>query len=406
LDISVRSAFDERRFAAQNFYTTFLSDTASERIKTFWNQARISYVKDNSKLSLDAGHKSLKDNYLYNPHSIANSNHSEMYQLLALYELKITDNDNFVTGAQFINKIIHSNDRGNHQSDEMAEFMSYTKHISGFTINPSIRFDYVQDKDVQVIPQINLSYRYNKIQFRAAGGRTIRQADFTERYNNYNKTIVTGGSIGKPWLNPETSWNYEAGADYFMHRNLKLSASFFQRYHHDLIDWVPISYNDMPRKVNLIPKGSYAFAQNIASVITTGAELDMQITKQFNCHDNLFATAGLVWLLSTSSSATPSFYISSPAKFLANFNLQNTIQRFAISVNGVYKNRKPQTGNNMKTIPANSFTANVKIDYSILKNFLNVFVEVDNISDERASELLGSQLPGRWVSGGVKLSIR
>jgi iron complex outermembrane receptor protein len=182
---------------------------------------RIGYTKGNSKLSLDAGYKSLKDNYLYNPSSIANSNHSEMFQLLALYELKVSDNDNFVAGAQFLNKQIHSNDRGDHHLDEVAQFLSYTKSISNFTINPSIRFDYVQDKDVQVVPQLNLSYRYNRLQFRAAGGRTIRDADFTEQFNNYNKTLVTGGRIGNPLLGAETSWNYEAGADYFMLRNLK-----------------------------------------------------------------------------------------------------------------------------------------------------------------------------------------
>jgi vitamin B12 transporter len=406
LDISLRSAYDDRSFAAQNFYTTFLSDTASERVKTSWNQARIGYTKGNSKLSLDAGYKSLKDNYQYNPHSIANSNHSEMYQLLALYALKISDNDNFVTGAQFINKIIHSNDRGNHHSDEIAEFISYTKHINGFTINPSIRFDYVQDKDVQVIPQLNLSYRYSQLQFRASGGRTIRQADFTERFNNYNKTLVTGGRIGNPWLGAETSWNYEAGADYFMHRNLKLSASFFQRYHHDLIDWVPTPYNDMPRQVNLSPTGSYALAQNISSVTTTGAELDVQFAKQLNHGDNFFATAGLVWLHSNSSSATPSFYISSHAKFLANFNVQYSIQRFSISINGVYKNRTPQMATGMKSIPANCFMMNGKLDYSILPKLFSAFIECDNITKQTCSDLLGAQLPGRWVSGGLKLSIR
>lgn len=406
IDVSVRSAYDDRDFAAQNFYTTFLSDTASERVITFWNQGRISYQKGASRFSLDAGYKSLKDNYLYNPSSIANNNHSELYQLLALYELKISDKDNFVTGAQFINKIIHSNDRGDHHTDELAEFMSYSKRISGFTMNPSLRFDYVQDKEVQIIPQLNLSYRYNQLQFRASGGRTIRDADFTERFNNYNKTMVTGGRIGNPNLDAETSWDYEAGADYFMHRNLKLSASFFQRYHHDLIDYVPTAYTDMPRKDNLVSTGAYALAENISKVTTTGAELDLQYSKQLQHHDHLFTTVGLVWLHSESSSGTPSLYISSHAKFLVNYNLQYSIQRFAISLNGVYKNRLPQMAAGMKTIPANCYLMNGKLEYSILPKFFSAFVEVDNITGESCSDLLGAQLPGRWVSGGVKLSIR
>lgn len=406
IDVSLRSAYDDRDFAAQNFYTSFLSDTSTERVKTLWNQFRVAYEVGKSKLSLNAGYKSLKDYFLYNPSSIANSNHSELYQALALYELKFSDNDNFVTGAQFLNKQIHSNDRGNHHLDEIAQFMSYTKRINNFTINPSIRFDYVQDKDVQVVPQLNLSYRYNQIQFRAAGGRTTRQADFTERFNNYNKTIVTGGRIGNPWLDAETSWNYEAGADYFMHRNLKLSASFFQRYHHGLIDYVPTPYSQMPRQDNLSPTGSYALAKNISKVTTTGAELDMQFSKQLAHHDNLFATVGLIWLHSASSSGTASLYISSHAKFMANYNFQYSIQRFAISVNGVYKNRTPQMAAGMKTIPANCYMMNGKVAYNVLPKLFSVFVEVDNITDQRCSDLLGSQLPGRWISGGFKLTIQ
>jgi iron complex outermembrane receptor protein len=263
----------------------------------------------------------------------------------------------------------------------------------------------MQDQDVEVVPQLNLSYRINQIQLRASGGRTIRNADFTERFNNYNKPFVSGGRIGNPALDAETSWSYEGGADYFMLRNLKLSASFFQRYHHGLIDYVPTPYADMPRKDNLSPTGSYALAKNISKVTTTGAELDLQFTKELQGDQNVFATLGFIWLDSKSSSATPSFYVSSHARFLTNFNLQYGINRFSISVNGVYKNRKEQMATGMKTIPANCFMFNGKAEARILSN-LFVFAEMDNISDEPCSDLLGSQLPGRWISGGVRLSLR
>lgn len=406
VNIAVRTALDDRDFSAQNFYTTFLSDTSAERVKTFWNQLRIGYDAGSSRISLSAGYKSLRDWFQYNPSSIANNNHSELFQLLALYELSISESDNFVAGAQFLDKAIRSNDRGDHRLDEIAQFMSYSKKLGSFTVNPSLRFNYVQDNDVQLVPQLNLSYRLRQVQLRASGGRTIREADFTERFNNYNKPVVTGGRIGNPWLDAETSWSYEAGADYFMLFNLKLSASFFQRFHHGLIDYVPTSYNNMPRKENLVPSGSYALAKNISTVTTTGAELDMQFSRQLVHGDNIFATAGLVWLNSESNSATPSFYVSSHARFLANFNLQYSLQRLAISVNGVYKHRRPQLASGMKTVTADCTMINAKAEYSVMKNFLGIFFEVDNITDEACSDLLGAQLPGRWISGGVRLSVR
>src|SRR4051812_5783598 len=37
LQLSVRVAYDDRDFAAQNFYTSFSSDTASEKVRTLWS---------------------------------------------------------------------------------------------------------------------------------------------------------------------------------------------------------------------------------------------------------------------------------------------------------------------------------------------------------------------------------
>jgi iron complex outermembrane receptor protein len=89
-----------------------------------------------------------------------------------------------------------------------------------------------------------------------------------------------------------------------------------------------------------------------------------------------------------------------------NYNLQYSIQRFAISLNGVYKNRTPQMAVGMKDIAAGCFMVNGKLEYGILSKSFSAFVEVDNVTDESCSDLLGAQLPGRWVSGGLKLSIR
>jgi iron complex outermembrane receptor protein len=70
--------------------------------------------------------------------------------------------------------------------------------------------------------------------------------------------------IGNPDLVAERSFSYEAGADYFATGNLKISSTFFQRFHDDLIDYVTTPYADMPRKDNLSPTGTYALAKNIS----------------------------------------------------------------------------------------------------------------------------------------------
>lgn len=300
-------------------------------------------------------------------------------------------------GVQFQNKKIASNDRGNHSLNQMAGFIILNQKLSEFTVSPSIRIENNELSGTEFVPQINLSYHLPKLQIRASAGKTIRAADFTERYNNYNKTLVTGGSIGNPGLVAERSFSYEAGADYFA-AHFRISVTGFQRRHSNLIDWVTTPYSEMPRKENLSPTGTYALAKNIAKVNTTGIETDIQYSNR-----NFVSTLGLVWLDSRSSSGTPSFYISSHAKFLANLSASYNFKQFFLSVTAIYKERELQKATAINAeVDEHCFMVNAKAGLNLWKRFA-VFSELDNILDNRCGDLLGSQVPGRWFSAGISL---
>jgi iron complex outermembrane receptor protein len=51
------------------------------------------------------------------------------------------------------------------------------------------------------------------------------------------------------------------------------------------------------------------------------------------------------------------------------------------------------------------FVANLKTEISIYKKLIGFFVQVDNLFDENYSDLLGAKMPGRWVMGGIKISL-
>jgi vitamin B12 transporter len=251
-----------------------------------------------------------------------------------------------------------------------------------------------------------MSYRVPKLQLRASGGKTIRDADFTERFNNYNKPFVPSGIIGNPDLVAEHSFSYEAGADFFVSSNFKLSGTFFQRHHTDLVDYVPTPYAEMPRKVNLSPTGTYSLAKNISKVNTIGAEFEMQYSKQLQDRQQIWATVGLTWLDSKSSSATPSFYISSHAKFLSTFSVLYSYKSISLALNGLYKKRDPRTSTAaIAKVSEEYFVLNAKLEASVVKKLLSVFVEADNALNENYADLLGSQMPGRWLMGGIKISL-
>jgi vitamin B12 transporter len=356
---------------------------------------------------LSAGYKSVEDEFLLRPSAAANNNRSKLLQALLVHEHKFGTSTTLSSGVQFQNRKIASNDRGNHHVKQAAGFVVLNQLIgASFHINPAVRVDWDERSGTEFVPQINLSYKADALQFRGSAGKTIRQADFTERFNNYQRTSVPSGNrIGNPDLVAETSFSFEIGADYFASKHLKLSATYFQRNHDDLIDFVLTPYEQMPRKSNLVPSGTYSLARNISEVTTKGFETDIQWSKPISNNQQIYSTLGLIWIDSESSEATPSFYISSHAAFLANYNLSFTTSRVSIGINGIYKRRQQQTLSSINAkVSKDYYIMNVKAEAFVVKNRFSVFAEVDNLFDRKYSDLLGAPMPGRWLIGGIKFS--
>lgn len=404
--VAVRSSYDDRDFSAQNFYTTFASDTATEKVKTLWTQARLSYSGEKHHVVIDAGWKKVQDNFLYNKLSIENENKSSLFQTTISDEWRAGSKTTLINGIQLINKGIRSNDRGNHHLFQTAAFFILHQTFNNFTFNPALRIDWNERRGAELVPQVNLSWKKNKVQLRGSAGKTIRDADFTERYNNYNKPIVTGGSIGDPALEAERSFSYEAGADYFISKHFKIAGTFFQRYQTGVIDYVATPYAQMPRKDNLVPGNSYALAKNIAKVITTGGELDIQYQQSFSKTNRLYSAVGIVWLNSESSNAVQSFYISSHAGFMTNFMAEYSFRYFSIALNGIYKARPSRTAPAINaSISKDYFVLNSKIAVNTFQEKLKVFLQVTNLFGTEYSDLLGAKMPGRWIMTGLNFNI-
>jgi Outer membrane cobalamin receptor protein len=405
--LSLRSAYDSRKFSAQNFYTNFVSDTANEQVKTFWNQLQISHSTNKDKLSLEVGYKNLKDHYAFSSQVPANENTSNLIQALVTDEWKINNATTIVSGLQFINKKIESNDRGNHHVDQAAGFIIVNEQVTpNFLLIPALRLEWNERSGWDLVPQLHLSYHVSKFQIRGGAGKTIRDADFTERFNNYNKTVVKSGSIGNPDLVSEHSFSYEIGVDYFAAQRFRISSTFFQERFSNLIDFVNTAYADMPRKDNLLSTGTYALAKNIDKVNTTGVETDLLYTFNLKDGQQLWSTLGITWLESIGNNGTPSFYVSSHANWLINFNIHYQYHWVGFSLNGIYKERNALPASApIASVSHDYFVVNGKLEGYIIPQKLNVFIEADNIGDIKYTDLLGSQMPGRWLMGGFKISL-
>ncbi len=400
--LSLRSAYDDRRFSAQNYYTTFLSDTAKEQVRTTWQQAALAYKKGRSSWNADLGYKATDDHYAFNSVATANENQSALWQAQARHMIT-TGSLLISTGMQWLQRGIASNDRGNHQETQLTGFTLWRWLVTEkFTVLPALRLDWHERRGLETIPQLSMSYALDHLTFRGSAGKTIRDADFTERYNNYNKAKVLSGRIGNPDLEAETALAYEAGIDYVTSKKLKVSASYFSRSHKGLIDYAPTPYADMPRKSNLVETGTYALAKNLSAVTIKGVELDLSYSWDLS-HGTIITDLGLLWAEGHSKEGASSFYLSSFARFLGNFSASYQHRRFGISFTGLYKERKSQSASAISAkLSSDYLVVNGKAELNLLRDKAAIFVQADNIFDVAYSDLLGAEMPGRWLMGGLK----
>ncbi|HEV7620721.1 MAG TPA: TonB-dependent receptor plug domain-containing protein, partial [Flavisolibacter sp.] len=102
--LAFRSSYDDRNFAAQNFYTSFISDTATERVKTFWNQLQLRYNSNAHNINFNIGYKKLQDHYAFNRGLSPNENTSYLTQAGITDQWKFSSKTTLVSGTQFIAK--------------------------------------------------------------------------------------------------------------------------------------------------------------------------------------------------------------------------------------------------------------------------------------------------------------
>lgn len=401
--LMLRSSYDNRRFAAQNFYTTFASDTATEKVSSWWSQAKLKHNSTKNSDEIDIAYKQTKDHYVFNKASVANDNNSSYVALQYVHSGSLSSHTKFNYGGVADNRSIRSNDRGDHQTYHGAVFSALYYSKNNWHIQPALRLDMDENFGTELLPQLNISYLLKKITLRANAGRAIRSADYTERYNNYGKVLVTSGKIGNADLTAERSWSYEAGADVLLN-NFKASVTGFYRDQNDVIDWVNTPYADMPRKDNLSPAGAYSLSKNIKKVKTSGVELEASYKIAFSPSHNLYANLGATFLHSSSSDVVPSFYIISHAKTLVQGSIIYSVKGFTLAVNGIYKKREGQKASAINAeITPEYFLWNTKLQYDLGKR-ASLFVAIDNISNTTYSDLLGSKMPARWATAGANLN--
>ena len=166
--MKLRSAYDDRHFSARYFYTTSTFDKSVETTRNWWNQVQISKGGTKSSTDFNLAYKYNTDQFIFSPDFPSTNNHiSKLFNFNVGHLRNLSEDITLRVGAQFDKRSIRSNDRGDHNDVHVGLYAMSNLHLlDKLNSTISLRMDYDENYDIEVSPQLNLSYNYNKITLR------------------------------------------------------------------------------------------------------------------------------------------------------------------------------------------------------------------------------------------------
>ncbi|WP_460941804.1 TonB-dependent receptor plug domain-containing protein [Spirosoma daeguense] len=415
ISLAARAAFDRRDFNAQWFYTTSTADLSRETTlrNLYQGQLRIR-ESERQQTEVQFTHIYSTDLYVFNPApTFVPSNHKMQFSLAQLnHYVQLSDHWKASVGGQYDNRQIQSNDRGNHSTWHGGVYGILTAQtVFGLTATGSLRYDWDQSFGQELVPQLNLSYSpLAKLVLRGSIGKSIRAADFTERYtsNNLPGPLSAGRNIGLPNLQAERATNAELGADWLPASGITVKATGFLRDGSNLIDYVSATGADVIRQTgltNVAADRTYRLAQNLFSVQTRGIELELWIKRQLGNKVMLDFISSYTHL--NTASPVVSQYLAAFARHQVNSSLTLSAGRFNLGLTGQYKVRNQAIAEPInRQLTTNYTVIHAKAEFAVIANHLYVTAQVQNLFNEQYADILGAQMPGRWAMGGLRWQLR
>lgn len=408
--LNFRSSIDQRDFSAKYFYTRSILDESTEAISSSWNQIGIQRKMDNMFSQIHIGLKTNKDEYIFNPSALfaINEHKTRQFQLGFNHTYQLSNLAKVGGGLQFIGKRIKSNDRGNHINRSIALYGDAVYPVTyNLIANGSLRLEYDGNFGFELLPQLSLSYNSSQYVLRTSMGKSIRAADFTERFvSSTIQNLDADRNIGNPDLEAERSWSFEVGGDYYYDSTLKGSATLFYRTSKNLIDYTYTNSNLIDNVHNLLPNEFYFYATNISNSRTVGLELSAK--KQWLINDwlRINGQVGYTLLSTNSPEETVSKYIANHPKHNFSWMVDASIPKFKLSSTANLINRNVDFSEAIGAeIKKTYFLTNFKFMYLPFENSFGIFYKVHNLTNTQYSEILGAQMPGRWSMFGIQGSL-
>lgn len=400
----VRGSADYRDFAAKYFYTQSTFDESTEQIDQLWTQGAVQYTPGKHHLELTAGYKVTDDVFAFNP-AFAPNEHRTWQTFLNLNDrLPVGERSEVAFGVQHLQQRIRSTDRGNHSHYSTGLYGVFSHDFSSnWHANASLRLENDANFGLELLPQASVSYKAGNYLLRAAYGRAVRAADFTERFvSSQIPNLAPGRNIGNPDLQAERSDSWEVGSSFYLPGQLTLSAATFYRRSTNLIDF-SLRNADEISNVNTLQSGAdYFYTDNIAEAATFGLELTLEKAWAFSESCNLKAQLNYTWLETTAPGDVVSKYIANHPSHNAAANVQLQLGWFSLSSSTNFIVRQSEVTEAISgQIPSQYWVSNLRANVRVAPS-LTLFGQAFNIGNTQYQEVLGARLPGRWLCAGIR----
>lgn len=414
LSLAARGSFDRRDFNAQYFYTTNATDQARETATRDWYQGQLRYQHNaGSVTEVQAVANRSTDYYLFTPTSVASDHLMHYTNVQVQHQQQFSAQLKATLGGQADRRAILSNDRGNHATWHYGAFgVVAATPLPGLALTGGLRLDHDQAYGTELVPQLNVSQQVGPaLTLRGAVGKAIRAADFTERYTSNSRPgiVPNGFNVGYANLAAERTFNYEGGADWQPVPGLTAKATYFRRHGRNLIDYVNQAGSaviEATGLTNLNPAASYRFARNLFEVTTQGLETELVAAHEFSPALRLDGSVGYTYIHVANAQDVQSQYLANTARHLVAGSLGLTQRRVNLSLSGLWKQRDAQAAAAISRQLTPSYAVfNTRVEVAILPGKLWVLGQVQNLFDTKYADLLGAQMPRRWLMGGLRVKI-
>lgn len=375
--------YNDKEFGANSFYSTAFPNQW-EHTTTKLVSVSIKTGSENLSVSSSGYWRSNDDEFLLNyenPSFYRNTHKTNVYG----FELQSSLNTSIgitSVGGEYSKDKIESSNLGNHSREKYGlfaeHFFSPVKNLTA--IVGAFAYDYALI-GWRLWPGFDVAYRISpNIKLFGSVGKAFRIPSYTELY--YSDPVTEGDAS----LQHEETINYEIGAN-IIQSFYSVTVSLFRKEGKNLIDWVRTSDDEK------------WMVMNIAEVNTSGIDAGISFMPKMIIPGLPVSRLGINYTYLNSDKSTPEFRSRYVLDYLRHQLIVNISNDFFFNIKQSWAFRYEDRVN-----LESNFIVDTRLMYSIQQ--FEVFVKASNLFNKSYKDITGLPLPGRWITGGVKFSIR